>query len=89
MSQIILDDQLAVQKVLAPIQQWTIAQQLRHIRPHEIIKDERVPMLLQALHQPTFVTIDDHFWDRDLCDSKYCLMYFALAPDQQVLIPRL
>jgi hypothetical protein len=53
-SQIILDDQLYDQEVLIPVARWTTVQRLRELRPHEVIKDERVPELLRQLREPTF-----------------------------------
>ena len=61
MSQIILDDQLFDLEVLLPIARWTTVRRLRDLRPAEVIKDERVPVLLRQLRQPTFVTIDMGF----------------------------
>lgn len=66
MSQIILDDQLADIAIRGRLAQWTRAQRLRDLRPGEVIKDERVPMILRELRQPTFVTIDMGFWNARL-----------------------
>ena len=87
MSQIIVDDQLFDQEVLLPLARWITVQRLRDLRPGEVIKDERVPELLRALRQPTFVTIDMGFWDKKLCDSKYCVLCFPLRNDQQEELP--
>jgi len=89
MSQIIVDEQLDPEEVLEPIRQWTTAQWLPKLRPGEIIKDDRVPQLLRELRQPTFVTIDAGFWDKKLCDNKYCILYFDLNTKQQALLPRM
>ena len=89
MSQIILDDQLFELEVLVPLARWITVQRLRNLRPGEIIKDERVPVLLRQLSRPTFVTIDRGFWDKRLRDSKYCMLYFALRNDQQHELPGL
>lgn len=83
MSQIILDDQLFALEVLVPLARWITVGRLRDLRPGEVIKDERVPALLRELRQPTFVTIDEGFWTRRLCDPKYCILYFALRDDEQ------
>lgn len=61
MSQVILDDQLFDEEVLIPIARWTTVQRLRNLRPSEVIKDERVPVILREIAQPTFVTIDMGF----------------------------
>jgi hypothetical protein len=89
MSQIILDDQLFDVEVLIPIARWITVQRLRDLRPGEVIKDERVPELLQRLRQPTFVTIDLGFWNRGLRDSKFCILCFALRNDEQDQLPDL
>lgn len=89
MSQFILDDQLFELEVLVPLARWTTVRRLRNLRPGEVIKDERVPVLLRELSRPTFVTIDRGFWDKRLRDSKYCILYFALRNDQQHELPML
>ncbi len=87
MSQIILDDQLFPFEVLVPIARWATVQRLRDVHPNEVIKDERVPVILRELRQPTFVTIDMAFWSRRLCDVRYCIVCFPLRNDEQHLIP--
>ena len=89
MTQIILDAHLNRKKVLMPIQSWTTAQRIVDLRPHEVIKDDRVLQLLHTLKQPTFVTIDDGFWDKNLRHPGYCILYFALSDNQQDQIPPL
>ena len=89
MSQIILDDQLFDLEVLAPIARWITVQRLRDLRPGEVIKDDRVPVLLRELRQPTFVTIDMGFWDKSLRDAKYCILCFPLRNDEQYQLPEL
>lgn len=89
MSQIILDDQLFDLEVLIPIARWITVQRLRDLRPGEVIKDERVPVLLRQLCQPTFVTIDMGFWDRKLRDARYCVLCFPLRNDEQDKLPEL
>jgi hypothetical protein len=89
MSQIILDDQLFDLEVLVPIARWITVQRLRDLRPGEVIKDDRVPVLLRQLRQPTFVTIDMGFWDRGLRDAKYCILCFPLRNDEQYKLPGL
>ncbi len=87
MSQIILDDQLFDVEVLVPLARWITVQRLRELRPNEVIKDDRVPLLLRELRQPTFVTIDMGFWNRDLRDPKYCIVCFPLRNEEQHLLP--
>jgi len=88
-SQIILDDQLADAAIRRRLAQWTRAQRLRDLRPGEVIKDERVPMILRELRQPTFVTIDMGFWNARLRDAHYCILCFPLRSDEQRAIPDL
>ncbi|MBC8492348.1 MAG: hypothetical protein H8D43_01080 [Chloroflexi bacterium] len=89
MSQIILDDQLFDLEVLVPIARWITVQRLRDLRPGEVIKDDRVPVLLRQLRQPTFVTIDMGFWNRGLRDARYCILCFPLRNDKQYELPGL
>jgi len=86
----VVDAALADKLVLHPIQAWTRAISIRALRPYEIIKDDRIPVLLRELKQPTFITIDEAgFWKRNLCDRRYAILYFDLDKDQQPLIPML
>ena len=89
MSQIILDDQLFDVEVLIPLARGVTVQRLRDLRPGEVIKDERVPVLLRQLRQPTFVTIDMGFWSPDLRDPRYCILCFPLRNNEQQLLPGL
>ena len=89
MSQIILDDQLFDLDVLVPIARWTTVQYLRELRPNEVIKDERVPVILRQTRQPTFVTIDMGFWSSSLCNARYCIVCFPLRNDEQYRIPEM
>ena len=89
MSQIILDDQLFDLEVLIPLARWITVQRLRDLRPGEVIKDDRVPVLLRQLRQPTFVTIDMGFWNAGLRDARYCIICFPLRNDEQYKLPGL
>ena len=87
MSQIILDEQLNRDRVLEPLLKWITVQKLENLRPREIIKDDRIPLLLHELKQPTFVTIDVGFWNKNLLVPNYCILYFALQDQQQSQLP--
>ncbi len=89
MSRFILDDRLDAPEVYLPIQRWVKALFLRDLRPGERVPDQRVPEILQTLKQPTFITIDQGFWERTLCHPGYCLLYFGLRDDQQEQLPDL
>lgn len=85
----ILDDQLAAPVIVPALARWTRVQRLRDLRPHEVIKDDRVPMLLRSLRQPTFVTIDVGFWNRRYCDRRYGVIFFPLRDVEQHRLPEL
>jgi hypothetical protein len=87
--QIILDEQIFDTEVLIPLTQWITAQRLRDLRPDQVIKDERVPMILRELRHPTFVTIDMGFWNPRLRDVRYCILCLPLRSDEQRAIPGL
>lgn len=89
MSQIILDEQLNRDRVLEPLLKWITAQKLEDLRPNEVIKDDRIPILLHSLKKPTFITIDMGFWNKNLLDPNYCILYFALQDHQQAQLPDL
>ena len=89
MSQVIADEQLRYDTVVQPIQKWTTARSMLHLYPGQNIKDDRLPALLCQQKQPTFITIDHDFWNSRLCDSHYCIVYFALDDAQQELVPDL
>ena len=89
MSLLLLDDQLDVHQVLFPIRKWAKARLLHQVRPGEHVLDERVPAILRTLKQPTFITIDVHFWDRRLRHPDYAILYFVLRDDEQDQLPGL
>jgi hypothetical protein len=86
---LILDDQLSASEVLLPLRRRWMAVRLQTLRPAELILDERIPEILRAQREPTFLTIDQGFWNRTLADRRYCVLYFALRDDQQPRIPYL
>jgi hypothetical protein len=89
MSQLVLDDQLDVQIMVPALEAWITAVRLQHLRPTEHILDDRIPEILRTLKKPTFLTIDHGFWNRRLCHSGYCILYFDLAKDEQQQLPGL
>ena len=59
-----------------------------HGRPHTVIKDDAIPMLLRQQSQPTFVTINEgDFWQRVPGDPRYCVVCFALSDARTGEIP--
>lgn len=89
MSQLVLDDQLQLLKVVEPIRKWAKCLRLSDLRPGERILDERVPEVLRGLNKPTFITIDQDFWAPHNCHPSYCILHFALRDDQQYQLPGL
>jgi hypothetical protein len=89
MTHIVLDDQISRPAVEQALARPYTAHRLRDIRPGQVIKDERVPILLRELHRPTFVTIDDDFWRSQLRDRRYCILFFPLDVREQAQIPGL
>jgi hypothetical protein len=86
----VIDVALADELVLQPIQRMASTRSVRDLRLYEVVKDDRVPVLLRELSSPTFITIDEAgFWRRNMCSQAYCILYFALSDTQQELIPSL
>jgi hypothetical protein len=45
----------------------------------EGLKDDEIIPLLHQLNKPTFFTLDDDFFKRQLCHAQYCLIYLDVA----------
>jgi len=88
MSQFILDEQLAANEVVAPFQERHKAKRLADLRPDKHVLDDRIPEILLTLNQPTFITIDQDFWDARWCNPGYCILYFALERRSAGITPR-
>lgn len=84
---IILDEQLAASEIVVPLRKSHKIHRLQDLRAHQRILDDRIPEILSTLKQPTFVTIDRHFWHPRWCSPRYCLLYFALELEQQMQLP--
>ena len=89
MSQLVLDDQLDIVKVLPGLRTWISSVRLQSLRPGEHILDDRVPEILLTCHEPTLVTIDTDFWTSKLCHSGYCIVYVEIDDRRQREIPKL
>lgn len=76
-------------RVLEPLIAWITAPKMEDLRPNEIIKDDCIPFLLRELKQPTFVTINVGFWNKNLVDPNYCILYFSLQDNQQAQTSKL
>ena len=89
MSQLGLDDQLDVQIILTALEAWISAVRLQTLRPGEHILNDRVPEILLTVKTPTFITIDQGFWSRRLCQPGYGILYFELTTAEQGQLPGL
>jgi len=79
---IVLDEQLLGRGLERDIAQWYrgTVQFITDLRPHTIIKDEAIPVLLRRQAQPTFVTINERdFWRKVATDQRYCIVCFVLS----------
>ena len=79
---IVLDEQLLGRGLERDIAQWYrgTVQFITDLRPHTIIKDEAIPVLLRRQAQPTFVTINERdFWRKVATDQRYCIICFVLS----------
>jgi hypothetical protein len=85
----ILDDHLAQSEVRERVLRRATARYVRDLRPGEIVKDDRILTVLQALRMPTFVTVDSWFWNRDHLDRRYCIVYVALRGRSDSHVPDL
>ena len=52
------------------------------------LKDKEIISLLHNLSRPTFFTRDFHFYDRNLCHKKYCLVYLAVKKEESAIFIR-
>ena len=87
---IVLDEQLLGRGLERDIAQWYrgTVQFITDLRPHTIIKDEAIPVLLRRQAQPTFVTINERdFWRKVATDQRYCIVCFVLSDARAREIP--
>lgn len=89
MAQIIVDEQLDEKEVLEPLRRLYSVRRIQDLRPGEHILDDRVPAMLSTVKKPTFITIDQGFWDRGLCSPHYCIFCFVVRLDQQAFVPEM
>ena len=62
---------------------WRIRfRQIGYELGHSGMKDQEIIKFLHEMTQPTFFTRDDDFYDRQLCHSKYCLVYLTTTKDE-------
>ena len=87
---IVLDEQLLGRGLERDIAQWYRGTVLfiTDLRPHTIIKDEAIPVLLRRQAQPTFVTINERdFWRIVAPDQRSCIVCFVLSDSRAREIP--
>lgn len=59
---------------------WHLA--VRHIGytiERQGVQDDAIIPFLLTLHRPTFFTFDPHFYRRDLCHARFCLVYMDVS----------
>ncbi len=86
--QVVVDEHLHHIVVTEALKRWTTAEQIGV----EIVRakgrsDESLISLLRSLKRRTFITIDDWFYQRRLCDKAYCIIYFHIVSEKQTQIP--
>jgi predicted ATPase len=87
---IVLDEQLLGRGLERDFAQWYrgTVQFITDLRPHTLIKDEAIPVLLRRQAQPTFVTINERdFWRQVATDQRYCIVCFVLSDARAREIP--
>jgi len=84
-----VDEHLDYWKVTRVIARWIKAEQIGYELGHKSLADENIRTFLHQLKRRTLITIDDHFYKRQYCDSQYCLIYFDVPLAQQTEIPNL
>jgi hypothetical protein len=89
---IVLDEQLLSYGLQASIARWyrgTVTD-ITQLRPNTVILDEAIPMLLQAVSRPTFVTINvADFWRRLAADPRFCIVCCAVPHARTQEVPDL
>jgi hypothetical protein len=62
------------------LQGWRVSfKQIAFEIGREGLKDDEIIPLLHQLNKPTFFTLDDDFFKRQLCHAQYCLIYLDVA----------
>jgi hypothetical protein len=61
---------------------------LEKISPVLEILDENITSLLHRLKQPTFFTRDRDFFKRELCHTRYSLVWLDVTPEEAALYVR-
>lgn len=78
---IVLDEQLLGRNIEVEIAKWYkgTVKFILDLRPNSVIKDDGIAELLRQQNQPTFITINEKdFWREIAIDSQYCVVCFTL-----------
>ena len=89
---IVLDEQLLSYGIQASIARWYrgAVTDITQLRPHTVILDDAIPLLLRAVSRPTFVTINvADFWRRLAPDSRFCIVCCAVSHTRAQEVPDL
>jgi hypothetical protein len=87
---IILDENVHQQSIMAGIAAWYRGQVLSItlLRPHTLIKDDAIPVVLRRIRQPTFVTTNvTDFWRRISAHSRYSIVCVVLPNERLYELP--
>jgi hypothetical protein len=84
----ILDENvLASQRHL--LRGWRIPfRQIGHEVGRQGMDDTEIIPLLHGLRQPTFLTLDDDFYERSFCHARYCLVYLNIRRSEAAIFVR-
>jgi hypothetical protein len=89
---IVLDEQLLSYGIQASIARWYRGKviDITQLRPHTVILDDAIPMLLRAVSRPTFVTINvADFWRRVASSPRFCIVCCAVPHTRAQDVPDL
>ena len=88
---IVLDEQLLGRNIEEMLAKWYrgTVHYIIDLRPHTVIKDDAIPLLLRQQNQATFVTINERdFWRKVAIDNQFCLVCFTLPDSRVAEIPQ-
>ncbi len=86
---IVLDEQLLGRNLELEIAHWYRGAVcfITDLRLATVIKDDGIPLLLQAQNQPTFITINEKdFWRKVAITQHFCVICFALSDARAIEI---
>ena len=89
---IVLDEQICRPWMQQAIKRWYkgAVMYITDVRPHTLILDDVMPVLLRELRQPTFVTINhSDFWHKLLANDAYCAICFKLSEERVRELPEM